>query len=119
MRKGTSDPVLGPKFAASGVILRATYTDPDAVITVDFPGGKVYTGVDVGPVPNVQLFMSADGGNRFWLGNLNLTMAMAKGDVRARGPVTKVLKLVPAAKALFGPYREMLESDGRTDLLSS
>lgn len=119
MSKGTSDPVLGPKFAASGVILRGTYTDPDAVITVDFPNGMVYTGADVGPVPNVQLFMTADDGNKFWLGNLNLTMAMAKGVVRARGPITKVLKLVPAAKALFGPYREMLEADGRADLLSS
>ncbi|MDI9916555.1 SCP2 sterol-binding domain-containing protein [Rhodococcus sp. IEGM 1379] len=119
MNKGASDPVLGPKFAASGVILRGHYSDPDAVITVDFPNGEVFTGVGVGPKPNVELFMSADDGNKFWLGKLNLTMAMAKGGVRARGPVAKILKLVPAAKSLFEPYREMLEADGRTDLLGS
>ena len=75
--QGVSDPELGPKFAESGVTLRITYTDPDSVITVDFPNGKVYTGVDVGPDPNVELFMSADSGNKFWLGNLNLPAGAA------------------------------------------
>lgn len=117
--QGTSDPELGPKFAESGVVLRVTYTDPDAVITVDFPNGKVYTGVGEGPDPNVELFMTADNGNKFWLGDLNLTVAMAKGAVRAKGPVPKILKLVPAAKTLFGPYRAMLEADERTDLLNA
>jgi hypothetical protein len=117
--QGTSDPELGPKFAESGVVLRVTYTDPDSVVTVDFPSSKVYTGAGVGPDPNVELFMSGDNGNKFWLGNLNLTVAMAKGTVRAKGPVPKILKLVPAAKSLFGPYRAMLEADGRTDLLNA
>jgi hypothetical protein len=117
--RGTTDPVLAPKFAESGVILRVTYTDPASVITVDFPNGKVFTGAGVGPVPNVELFMSGDNGNKFWLGKLNLPVAMAKGSVRAKGPVPKILKLVPAAKALFGPYRDMLETDGRTDLLNA
>lgn len=117
--RSTTDPELAPTFAASGVILRVTYTDPDSVITCDFPEGKVYTGAGVGPNPNVELFMTGDNGNKFWLGNLNLPVAMAKGSVRAKGPVPKILKLVPAAKALFGPYREMLEADGRTDLLNA
>jgi hypothetical protein len=117
--QGVSDPVLGPKFAESGVVLRVHYTDPASVVTVDFPSSKVYTGEGVGPDPNVELFMSADNGNKFWLGDLNLTIGMAKGYVRAKGPVPKILKLIPAAKSLFGPYREMLEKDGRTDLLQA
>jgi hypothetical protein len=119
MEQGTTDPVLGPKFAASGVVLRANYTDPAAVVTVDFPNGKVYTGAGVGPTPNVELFMTASDGNKFWLGDLNMTLAMAKGAVRAKGPVTKILKLIPAAKTLFGPYRQMLEADDRADLLNA
>jgi hypothetical protein len=117
--QGVTDPELGPKFADSGVVLRVHYTDPDSVVTVDFPGSKVYTGPGEGPNPNVELFMSADNGNKFWLGDLNLTVGMAKGHVRAKGPVPKILKLVPAAKTLFGPYRQMLERDGRTDLLNA
>lgn len=117
--QGVSDPVTGPKFAESGVVLRVHYTDPESVVTVDFPNSKVYNGVGVGPDPNVELFMSADNGNKFWLGQLNLTIGMAKGYVRAKGPVPKILKLIPAAKSLFGPYREMLEKDGRADLLNA
>lgn len=117
--QAVTDPELAPKFAASGVVLRVSYTDPDSVITCDFANSKVYTGQGVGPDPNVELFMSAANGNKFWLGDLNLTMGMAKGQVRAKGPVPKILKLVPAAKTLFGPYRQMLERDGRTDLLNA
>lgn len=116
--RGMADPELGPKFEKSGVVLQIHYTDPDAVLTVDMPNGKVIHGqTDV--QPNVQMFMSADNGNQFWLGNLNLATAMAKGHVRAKGPVPKVLKLVPIAKKLFPVYEEMLKTDGRTDLLEA
>ncbi|NIJ09679.1 putative sterol carrier protein [Saccharomonospora amisosensis] len=116
--KGLADPKIGPKLSGSGVILQITYTDPDAVVTVDMPNGKVYAGAsDLKPV--VELFMTADDGNRFWLGELNLATALAKGKVRAKGPTSKVLKLVPAAKSLFPTYREMLEADGRQDLLAA
>lgn len=116
--RGMSDPELGPKFEKSGVILQIHYTDPDAILTADMPGGKVIHGqTDV--QPNVQMFMSADHGNQFWLGKLNLATAMAKGQVRAKGPVPKVLKLVPIAKKLFPVYEEMLKADNRDDLLNA
>lgn len=117
-RLGGEDPELGPQFADSGVVLRVTYTDPDAVITVDLPNLAVYTGAGTGPAPNVEMFMSADTGHRFWLGKVNLTFAMAKGQVRARGSLPKILKLVPASKALFPKYADLLRADGREDLLT-
>jgi hypothetical protein len=55
--------------------------------------------------------------NRFWQGNLNLAVALAKGQVRAKGPVPKILKLIPVAKKLFPRYEELLRAEGRTDLL--
>ncbi|NKQ57730.1 SCP2 sterol-binding domain-containing protein [Amycolatopsis sp. K13G38] len=116
--QGLADAELGPKLAASGVTLQITYTDPDAVLTIDFAGGKVVSGA-TDLQPNVELFMSADTGNRFWLGKVNLSMAMAKGQVRAKGPVSKILKLVPAAKALFPAYQQRLDADGRTDLINA
>lgn len=115
---GLADPEVGPKLSGSGVTLQITYTEPDAVITVDMPEGKVHTG-DTDLAPNVELFMSADTGNQFWLGKVNLSLAMAKGQVRAKGPISKVLKLVPAAKALFPAYEAMLKADGRNDLLEA
>jgi SCP-2 sterol transfer family len=116
-REGLNDPALVPRLRESGVILRVTYTDPDAILTIDFPGGVVHEG-PVSVRPNVEMVMSADNANRFWLGQLNLAVAMAKGQVRTKGPVAKILKLVPVAKVLFPVYRKALEEDGRTDLLN-
>jgi len=116
-RRGMQDPALVEKLKPSGVVLRITYTDPAAVITVDMPGSEMFEGADMGPEPNVELFMSADTGNKFWLGKVVLPVALAKGQVRAKGPVAKLMKVLPLARGMFGPYRESLEAAGRKDLL--
>jgi hypothetical protein len=117
-REGLNNPAILPRLQESGVILQITYTDPDAVLTIDFAGDGVHEG-RVSLKPNVEMFMSADNANQFWLGHLNLSVAMAKGQVRTKGPVSKVLKLVPIAKELFPSYRKALEEDGRSDLLNA
>lgn len=118
-RLGLDDPELVAKLEPTGIVLRITYTEPDAVITVDMPGKELHTGAGAGPDPNVELYMSADTGNRFWLGKVVLPVALAKGQVRAKGPVAKLLKVLPLAKQMFGPYRGLVESKGRTDLLDA
>lgn len=118
-RIGLEDPELVAKLQPTGIVLRIHYTDPNAVLTVDMPGSTVHTGPGNGPDPNMELFMSADTGNRFWLGKVVLPVALAKGDVRAKGPVSKLLKLLPTAKQLFGPYKAKLEAEGREDLLKA
>jgi len=54
-----------------------------------------------------------DVARQFWLGQVNITTAMAKGQVKAKGPVPKILKLVPLTKILFPRYRESLVRSGR------
>jgi hypothetical protein len=118
-RRGMEDQALVEKLRPSGVVLRITYADPDAVITVDMPNATLFTGAGEGPEPNVELFMTADTGNRFWLGKIILPVALAKGQVRAKGPVAKLLKVLPLAKGMFGPYKASLEQAGRKDLLDA
>jgi putative sterol carrier protein len=110
---------LADKLAASGVVLRIHYTDPDSTITVDMPNKTVETGSGSAAEPNVELFMTADTGNKFWLGKVNLSVAMARGTVRAKGPVPKLLKLIPTAKELFPEYQKMLTENGRDDLVNA
>ena len=43
--------------------------------------------------------MEADTAHRFWLGRVNVTVALARGQIKAKGPVAKILKLVPADQA--------------------
>ncbi|HEY9311253.1 MULTISPECIES: SCP2 sterol-binding domain-containing protein [Mycobacteriales] len=116
-RRGLEKEGLADKLVNSGVVLRVHYTDPDAVVTVDMPNKVVQTGAGSTAVPNVELFMSADTGNKFWLGKVNLTMAMAKGTVRAKGPAAKLIKMIPQAKNLFPEYRLLLQNENRQDLI--
>jgi hypothetical protein len=37
--------------------------------------------------------------------------------MKAKGPVAKILKLVPLTKPIFPRYRQMLEEEGRQDLI--
>src|ERR1019366_2298302 len=53
--------------------------------------------VDLGETqlePEVIMTMDADTAHRFWLGKVNVTMALARGQIKAKGPVAKILKLV-------------------------
>src|SRR4051812_971359 len=117
----TNDDELGPKFRRADTIVRYEFSDPDSVITVrlqeDRPGD-----VDFGESemePEVTMSMEADTAHEFWLGNVNVTVALARGQIKAKGPVAKILKLVPLTKPIFPRYRKMLEEAGRTDLLEA
>lgn len=52
--------------------------------------------------------------DRFWRGNYNLAVGLAKGEVKAKGPVSRILKLVPLAKPLFPLYRELIAEKDTT-----
>jgi putative sterol carrier protein len=65
----------------------------------------------------VIMSMAADTAHRFWLGKVNVTVALARGQIKAKGPVAKILKLVPLMKPVFPRYEQMLEEAGRKDLL--
>jgi hypothetical protein len=52
--------------------------------------------------------MPADIADKYWRGEYNLAVGLAKGQVKAKGPVNKILKLVPLTKPLFPMYRELV-----------
>jgi hypothetical protein len=63
------------------------------------------------------MMMKADTAHRFWLGEVNVTRAIARGEIKPKGPVAKILRLVPLAKPVFPRYKAMLEKDGRAELI--
>ena len=65
------------------------------------------------------MVLSADTAHAFWLGKVNITVALARGTVKARGPVAKVLRLVPLVEPSFPRYEQILRDAGRTDLLEA
>ena len=116
-----NDDELGPKFRRADTIVQYKYTNPDSQITVKMKDGEEGL-VDFGPTemqPEIVMSMEADTAHKFWLGNVNVTMALAKGQMKAKGPVAKILKLVPLVKPVFPRYKQMLEEQNRDDLLQA
>ena len=114
------DEELGPRFRKADTIVQYKYSNPDSQITVKMKDGEDGQ-VDCGPTemqPEIVMTMEADTAHRFWLGNVNVTMALAKGQMKAKGPVAKILKLVPLVKPVFPRYKAQLEESGREDLVN-
>ena len=107
-RLADEQPEVGPKLRAANITLQLNYSDPAASLTVRFqdPVEVVDGGQDEDA--DVKLSMPADVANKYWRGEYNLAVGMAKGKVKAKGPVNKILKLVPLCKPLFPVYREMV-----------
>ena len=115
------DDELGPKFRRADTIVQYKYSNPDSMITVKMKDGEDGQ-VDFGPTdmqPEIVMAMDADTAHKFWLGKVNVTMALAKGQMKAKGPVAKILKLVPLVKPVFPRYQKMLEEQNRDDLLKA
>lgn len=117
----TADPELRPKFVESGASFRANYTEPDSAVSVDArvdpPEVKVgdeARAVDV----DVSLFMTADDGHKFWMGDLNIPMAMARRKVKIEGSVGTLLKMLPAMQPAFKMYPAYLTEQGMADKLN-
>lgn len=119
MQDLAADSELAPKFRRADTTVQFRLHDPDAQITVDMCPQREMQ-VDLGPSgldPEVVMSMAADTAHRFWLGKINVTVALAKGHIIAKGPVAKILRLVPLVQPAFGRYEQMLRDAGRTDLL--
>jgi hypothetical protein len=114
-----SDDELAPKFRRANTIVQYAYREPESTITVRLQEGQPGD-VDFGETemePEVTMAMAADTAHLFWLGQVNVTVALARGQIKAKGPVAKILKLVPLTKPIFPRYKAQLEAEGRDDLL--
>ncbi len=115
-----SDEELAAKFRKANTVVQYRYRDPDSTITVRLKEDDPAE-VDFGETemePEVEMSMEADTGHRFWLGKVNVTQALARGQIKASGPVAKILKLVPLTKPVFPRYKAQLEAQGRDDLIN-
>jgi putative sterol carrier protein len=79
-------------------VVQFAFRQPDATVTLDVRAGK-RARVDLGETKlraDVVLAMDADTGRALLTGELSPALALARGDVRTKGPVGKVLRVVPA-----------------------
>jgi putative sterol carrier protein len=112
-----NDPEIGPKLVDTGLVVAFDFTEPDAVVVIDMANKAVHDGANGSPEPIATMAMTAETGNAYWQGKVNLPLAMAKKKIRVDGNVASLLKLAPLGKKLYPSYIERLQRDGRDDLI--
>ncbi len=110
------------KMAKAGVTVRFDIEDPEAHITIDFknPGpdgelGQLLWESDI--EPEIKVWSKSETTNKFWHGKLNTAVALARGQVKIQGPVTKAIGLVSKIKPLYAIWPEILKEKGLDHML--
>ena len=109
-----ADPVVGPKFKKANVVIKYNIADPDGTLWL-FPDKEPEEAVVWGSVDakaDVEMSLSGDTCHMFWLKHISMPVALAKGLVKTKGPLPKVLKLLPLLKPAYDMYPEHAKSHG-------
>ncbi|MDM8000474.1 MAG: SCP2 sterol-binding domain-containing protein [Dehalococcoidia bacterium] len=117
------DPVLTEiqrKMAEMGLIVKFVWREPEMTLTLDFTKDPfaVYANDDT-IEPTATFTLTADNGHKFWHGKINLAKALTTKTIVARGPIPKILKLLPVIEPLYKRYPAYLQEIGRADLVVS
>ena len=109
-----NDPDFGPKFTKADIIIKFNISEPNAELWVtpaEGSNGKVLWGKqDI--KPTVEMTLSGDTCHQFWLQQISMPIALAKGLIKAKGPMPKVLKLLPLLKPAYAAYPNWAQSHG-------
>lgn len=121
--KGAQHEVMGPKVKASNIIIRFNYTQPEASLTIDTqstpPEGQYFNVIhgDNDLKADVVMSMTSDVAHQFWLGKVNLTLALSRGQMVAQGPIQSIMRLLPVIKPAYELYPQHLHEIGFDHLL--
>lgn len=101
---------VAEKFVEAQISIQFKIHDPEGQIWLD-PGG----GVICGPAdikPTILMSLSGDSCHQFWLKKLSMPVALAKRKIKAKGPIPKVLKLLPMLKPAYEAYPDIARKHG-------
>jgi hypothetical protein len=106
-----------------GGVVRFQFHHPDATLSW-VPEDPAVTGRDFhvvlgddGPPPLLAFDQDADLANRFWQGRLDLAQALSRQQIRATGPLSRAMKLLPSLDEIYPLYPDHLVRLGRADLV--
>lgn len=110
-----ADPTLSRKLIDTKLIVQFKYRDPEGVLTIDCSDGQEMK-IIVGPTsvkPVIEMSMKADIAHEFWMGKVNVPLAIMSGKIVSRGPTPKALALLPVIQPAFALYPGVLQEVGK------
>lgn len=119
-----TDSRVAPKLTASKLRIRFEYFDElwgsdETSVTADFSTDPISFYFGTCEVkPEVTMRMHAYTAHRFFMQKLNMMVAVAKGEIKVKGPLHRAMKLLPTIKPGFEIYRKVLLELGFNELLT-
>ncbi|GAB6888512.1 hypothetical protein JCM13304A_20110 [Desulfothermus okinawensis JCM 13304] len=103
---------MAKKFQDAGIVIKFSINSPNGEIWL-FPDReeKVVCGKADGK-PDVEMFLSGDDCHKFWMQELKLPIALATRKIKAKGPINKILKLLPMLKPAYEKYPQIAKDHG-------
>ena len=104
-------PDVGPKYVEANIIIKFEISNPEGFIWL------TPDGITMGPSdmkPTIEMKLSGDTCHDFWLKTVSMPVALAKGLIKVKGPMPKVLKLLPLLKPAHENYARIAKEKGIT-----
>ena len=108
-----TDPDVSKRYNDENINLQFIINDPDGQIWL-LHGDEAPT-VALGEQDieaDITMWIAGDDCHRFWLQQLKLPVALAKRKVKAKGPMTKILGMLPLLKPAYEAYPKICEENG-------
>ena len=109
----SQDPAIRSALLKANMVIRFVYREPDATITIVATQDPIHILCDdTTHKPEVEMSMKADTAHKFWMGEVNLIIALARREITAKGPIPKILKLLPIIKPAYKLYPDYIKDKG-------
>ena len=105
------DAKAGPKFKKMNIVLKYIVSDPDADLYVDTGKFKVVEG-EYDRKPNIELTVRGDVLHDFMLKKFSIAKALGDKKVKVKGPIFKIMKIIPLLSKGFEVYPEIAKRNG-------
>lgn len=105
------DTDLGGKLKEYGITYKFIMNNPTAYLYVDHE--QVVVGDEARKLEGViTMELSGDTVHAFWLKKIKLPVALATRKIKSKGPIPKVLRILPALKPVYEAYPQYCEKYG-------
>ena len=121
VRAGNEEAVsIQKKLNEINLIVKFVWREPVLSVTLDFTKDPFTVHIDDETItPTATFTLTSDTAHQFWHGKVNLAKALTTKKIVARGPIPKILKLLPVIEPMYKRYPEYLADIGRSDLVLS
>ena len=102
---------FGSKLKENGITILFRIKDPEVLMFVD-ENGPLFGEEAEAKVPVVTMMMDGNTVHGFWLRQVNIPKALALRQIKAKGPVGKVLQILPLVKPGYQMYPTLCRQHG-------